>query len=213
MSKLFPWLGHGIFSIDRVASQYFRFGMLYSHWNHNQAEKGYVIFSIEACINLFDWAYRIAVESITRQEENNQAKKRTKNIPPHKIIKNPHNLIQYPILTIYYILIQFPILSIFDNPTEGKCSSFFNEMSLCLSFWKALNSLVPLKECGSVDTRTLSHLYDLARESKLPHDCATFNVFLCAFHPHLLCNSFYTSSQAILSFHIEIRAQDLAILR
>jgi len=47
---------------------------------------------------------------------------------PHKIIKNPHNLIQYPILTIFYILIQFPILSIFDNPIEGKCYGFFNRM-------------------------------------------------------------------------------------
>ena len=86
-------------------------------------------------------------------------------------------------------------------------------MSLHLSFWKALNALVPLMECGSMDTRTLSHLYDLARESKLPHDCATFNVLVCAFHPHLLCNSFYTSSETILSYHIEIRAKDLAILR
>ena len=47
---------------------------------------------------------------------------------PHKIIKNPHNLIEYPILTIFYILIQFPILSIFDNPIEGKCYGFFNGM-------------------------------------------------------------------------------------
>jgi len=111
-----------------VASQYFRSGLLYSQFNHNEVEKGYVIFSIEACINLFDRAYRIAAESITRKEENNQAKKRTKNMLPHKIVKNLHNLIQYPILTIFYILIQFPILSIFDNPIEGKCSGFFNGM-------------------------------------------------------------------------------------
>ena len=94
----------------------------------NEDEKSYAIFSIKACINLFDRAYRIATQSITRQEENNQVKKRTKNMLPHKIIKNPHYLIQYPILTIFYILIQFAILSIFDNPIEGKCSGFFNGM-------------------------------------------------------------------------------------